>query len=240
MSNVEFLKVDKEMLEVAAKTELDLWREHFTKTLQEAIIIPCGAHLIKLDIYETYYHDFQIEINIGFWNDDEDRVDFGSDIYIYYNNQGAQFNHGTIGSFYSNDKYQMNRLKLFGFIYDNIHIIEELLSDAMAKANNYINHIKQINNISNELRRIEAENQRIAKQEIENKIKVGTPIKVLHAKDWQKHFNECFYRDTDEYVIEKINPKNVKVRVTTPESYVAQIQKTTLIDLIYIGRITIG
>lgn len=238
MHDIEFLKSDLEMTKVVASSNLDIWKETMIERINHLLIIPCEADLINIGITNNYGCIHRIELSIGFWNHEEERIDFGSDILITYSKEeGLRFNHGTMGFFSVSDIYQIKRFRFFGYIAEHLFELETILEWGMENASTYISYSNQIKNIERIIFDIEKDQEKAEKSKIESKLIAGTPIKILHSRDWHVHFNESYYRDTDEYVIEKVNPKNVKVRVTTPESYVAQIKKTTLIDLIYGGRI---
>ena len=127
----EELKLFKETLEVSK----NIWEEWLTKELNKWILSPCGAttEYIKLDrFFDGHY---QINVKIGFRNEEENRLDFGSTFDIYYSlENGLEFNHGMIGTFNSKNKYQLLRMRLMGHLYDNLNTIEDMFFMAYEKS----------------------------------------------------------------------------------------------------------
>lgn len=230
----EELKLFKETLEVSK----NIWKEWLTKELNKWILSPCGAttEYIKLDrFFDGHY---QITVKIGFWNEEESKLDFGSTFDIYYSlENGLEFNHGMIGTFNSKNKYQLLRMRLMGHLYDNLNTIEDMFFLAYEKSHHYRNYWNTIIETENKIKYEEEIINNAIKDEISERLKVGDEITGMTSHVWRYVFNaKGVMLSTDKYFIEKITPKYVSIM---GGSNSVKVKKELFLTQIMEGKINI-
>ena len=178
----------------------------------------------------------EIYFEIGFWNDEENRIDFGSDISFEYNlaKEELSVNHGCCGSFTKKDVFQFKRGKLIGYVYDNIDIIEnELKKISLMACDAFYDNDVRVNKIENMIAQDEIEQKNARKKEIEDSINVGDTF-VYDTNTKCYNAVKLFYT---KVTVEKITPKYF---VITDSYNSKRLQKVDVVNHIFNGYIKVN
>lgn len=232
---------------IELKAELDMINEvgsniyhdihaGFKAIVTEMFVNPFeNARLTRLNYNEF---DKEISFEIGFFNTDENKIDFGSDMWFTYSvKKGLQVNVGTIGTYGKEDVYQFARVHLLHAIFADIEAVEARLESEMT-CNNRLNEYDVIRKkdceITCEISRIEKIIKAEKIEAIRNNIIVGTQVK--YAEDASR--SRLFGHSTDKsvWVITKVN--RVTVNVESKATGVnGSVNKEDLIKQINLGKI---
>ena len=189
----EELKVLVEDLKVKAK-------EEYEANIQKVVDVFQAISKFPIRVYGQISESNYISLEVNFVKPDG-KDDFGSDFHIYYYKEGYSTIHkglevgcGTCGSYNRNAVYQIERVKVINFIWNNIDDMENFFESLkcpigiVAREKAY-----ELEEIEREERFEEMRRQRKA---IEDQFEVD---KKFHSKDYPNH----------RYKIVKITPKRV-------------------------------
>ena len=133
---------------IALNAELELIKEEYSviydklisdldKIINKYFIEPFDAKCIRRWFREDFHLNRGVYINfeIGFYNAEENRVDFGSDIWFEYCTAEGQLkvNYGTCGSYSKADIYQVKRVKTPDFSSIDLRTISKTKKVTTAK-----------------------------------------------------------------------------------------------------------
>lgn len=126
------IDMTKELL----KTEKNRLIAKLEDIVNKFIVNPHGAMITQRDIRIGLWSETEIHFNIGFYNESEKKVDFGSDVWFEYNTKKNELlvNYGTIGNYTKSNIYQVKRVKMIADIFEKIHEIEAHLGMLAAEA----------------------------------------------------------------------------------------------------------
>ena len=126
------IDMTKELL----KTEKNRLIAKLEDIVNKFIVHPHGAMITQRDILTGLWGETEIHFNIGFYNESEKRVDFGSNVWFEYNTKENELlvNYGTIGNYTKSNIYQVKRVKMVADIFEKIHEIEAHLGMLVAEA----------------------------------------------------------------------------------------------------------
>jgi hypothetical protein len=240
-SRIIEIQADMEMTKELLKVERETILGKIQTVLYECIIVPCCANLIKTNFSIGLCGKPEIDFEIGFWNPDENRIDFGSDAYfsIGDNKEHLQINYGTIGSYDITDFCQVKRVRMINHIFDHINEIEDRLNEILNEyCGKYIELDDHRNDLYYEERRLEKETIDVKKAEIESSLTKGVRV---------SYKDEVFYRDRIFEVDHHCNNKTWEIIKETPkfvtlanvENYTHKCKKEVLVNEIYKGNIVI-
>ena len=97
---------------------------------------PENPQCIRCWFRNDYYGHLDIYFEVGFYNDTEKRIDFGSSIDFDYDGSKKELaiNYGTCGRFTKANIYQFKRAQVISRIYENIDQIESMLEAFVARS----------------------------------------------------------------------------------------------------------
>ena len=178
----------------------------------------------------------QIYFEIGFKNEQENCIDFGSDTSFAYDFEKGELevNYGTCGCFTKKDQFQFKRAKLISNVYDNVDLIEDELKQLSQEACNafYDTDVK-IAEVEHNISKIEHETVRLKKKSIEESICVGDHLSYSSTT---KCRTSCRLFNTRVQVL-KITPKYV---VTTDGYNNKRFRKDEVVNHIFNGYIKVN
>ena len=212
-----------------------------TQFVNNVFCLPTEAMICRnVDLSEGLHHDFEIRFDLGFWNDAEQRVDFGSDVTFEYTIQfGLRINHGCMGYFNKENIYQFKRIKLLNHVVTCIGGIEDYFHTYMSdKIDDYkqalADYYKLLAEVHTEENKIKAK-QRTS---FENRLTVGTQLKYKETVNTGvKLFYSFVNREKDVWYITKITPK--KYYITGPNNESKTFDKNRVIDEFMLDRLEI-
>lgn len=235
---------------VALNAELDLLKEEYKviydkmisnldKIINKYFVEPFDAKCTRRWFREDFYpkRGIDIDFEIGFHNVEEDKLDFGSDMWFEYcTSKGhLKVNHGTCGYYSKEDVYQVKRIKALAHVWNHIYEIEAELGNYAAEvAPIVIDYSDRISDIEHEINNIEHQIRKQEEAEIEAAICVGTimyydPDCTLFGR--QKHF-------FDTCKVTKVTPKFVTLTANNGAEY--KVRKDSIIRHIMLDYIVFG
>ena len=205
---------------MALKAEIELHKKHiseiirqisekFSHTINTVMLKESGAQIIR-DVDVRPYGD-EIYFEVGFYNPDEERIDFGSDMSFYYKIKSHKLscNYGTIGSYTSDDIYQVKRVMLLASIWSNITEIEVALAEACSSIIELEKPRSALNECEIELRSCE---RKIKEAELE---KIMADLSVGDRFEYEPNFFKMFVRRNyvrnTQVIVKSIGPKKIKL-----------------------------
>lgn len=175
------LNAEHEMLQADYAVKYDAFMGALDKIINKWFVAPYEAKCTRRWIRTSHIEgELELCFELGFFNVEENRIDFGSDFWMDYSTQRNELrvNYGTCGYHSKTDVYQTKRVKLLAFIWDHIDEIETELklfsSDVIPVATEYLN--KQ-HEIQSEIYHIEKTIRQEREQEVESYI---VPHSILY------------------------------------------------------------
>ena len=232
------LKAERELVQTAYSVKYDELIKGLDLIIDKYFVKPFNAKCIRRWFREEFHPERSVHINfeIGFHNVNEDRIDFGSDMYFRYDSfkQSLEVNYGTCGAYSKQDEYQVKRVKTIAYVWDHI-------SDIEAELNNYaieitpvvLDNYDKLYDIDHEICSIEQEIQTQKKGDIAESIHVGKVIfynEQVSLRASQKLFSgEC--------EVTKVTPKFVVLKNNFDREF--RIKKEQIVSHAFQNYVTI-
>lgn len=234
---------------VALNVELALLRESYNvfyattlpelnKLIDKWFTEPYKAQCTHRSVRVAHYGSTGIDVDfeIGFYNDLENRIDFGSDFNVTFNShkQLLQINQGTMGFYSKEHIYQVKRAKTVAHIWDNIQEIESDFCEFCTKYESImLSYEQQICDMERAISRLEQDIKKQEESEIEQSFNVG--VKMCYDKNASIFpSNKLFFGNA---TITKITPKYV-IATTDVLNKEHRLRKTDLIKHVFLKYIT--
>ena len=128
---------------------------------------------------------------IGFYNTDENRINFGSDLWIDYSSEKNELriNHGTCGYYSKADIYQVRRAKLLAYVWEHISEIEsELKIFAESIAPTITNYENKRIQLESEIHTIERTVELAERNQIDESLVPGTRLAYVDNVNLARHY----------------------------------------------------
>ena len=223
------LKSNKELLNAVLDTKYKELIQVAKNIVLKWFLEPYGGTLTRLHIREED-NRLLLSFDVGFNNEDEGRIDFGSDVTFYFDkNNKLGVNYGTIGTFTSNNTYQVKRLKLLAGIFDNIELIEadfiEFVSSQLVTDYLKLEYEDLMCDIA--IRDLKTDIKKTELKTIENNLVEGSNIRFT---DSTEPTPSC-------WKILKISDKTMKLE--NKNGIVKRYSKDAIVELIYNKKIII-
>lgn len=235
---------------ITLNAELELIKEEYSviydklisdldKIINKYFIEPFDAKCIRRWFREDFHPNRGVYINfeIGFYNVEENRIDFGSDIWFEYCTAEGQLkvNYGTCGSYSKADIYQVKRVKTLAHVWNHIEEIEAELNTYAGKVTpTVIEYTDKISDIEHEINKIEQEINRQEEEKIDRSIVVG--VYMHYAPDCMLYGRQKHFFDTCK--VTKVTPKFVTLTPNSGMEY--KVRKVELIKHIKLDYILFG
>lgn len=202
-----------EMLRELAKVEKTKLLGNLESVIYTKIIVPCCANLIKADIRMGWRGKPEITFHLGFWNAEENRIDFASDVDFYYGDEykNLTINHGCTGHYDITNFYLVKRARMLNYVFDHYTEIEDALDDILGnKSEKYFEFESKISELSYEKSYIEKTLLDEKKGAIEKSIIVGLRVSYGVTVPIRDHIFEGD-RTSNSYTwtVTKVTPKFV-------------------------------
>ena len=127
------LRAEQDLIKTAYSVKYDELIKGLDLIIDKYFVKPFNAKCTRRWFREEFYPERGVHINfeIGFHNINEDRLDFGSDMYFRYDSfkQSLEANYGTCGAYSKKDEYQVKRAKTIAYVWDHIEDIESELNN---------------------------------------------------------------------------------------------------------------
>lgn len=233
---IESLQADIEMTKEIIKSQsIDLIAE-MRGIIEKHIVIPADAMIVKNDIRLGFANELVMSCEIGFWNDKDNRIDFGSECFIEFTQiNGLRINYGIMGYIGKENIYQMKRLNLFGLFYNKYDTIESDLKTLCIKAQNWYETSVQLKEKEAELK--EEFDKIIAThmEEISNSLAVDQRLQYVSSEKIapsNRVLGSKFFRDGDQWEITKLTKTYVWCKNITFNTSEEKIKRESLIEAI--------
>lgn len=159
-------------------------------------------------INEDASYELEFNAECGFYNQDTDRLDFFSDLWIKFTkSEGVAINQSSSGFFGKDQFYQCQRAFVIAFILQNSSYIEAKMSELADKCMDLISAAQSTQISKQQLQTLETEYKLSEIKRIKNTFQVGM---IICHKDTTPN-SHCII-NKGEHVIEKINSKNVLLK----------------------------
>ena len=167
------LNAELEMLKEGYAVKYNQFMSKLDEIINKWFVTPYDATCTRRWLRTTHFEgEIEVCFEIGFYNTEENRIDFGSDFWLDYSSKKNELrvNYGTCGYHSKADVYQTKRIKLLAHVWDHIDEIESELScfseNILPEVSSHLNKTHEIEfeiyRIQNELkktRREEADKQ---------------------------------------------------------------------------------
>ena len=120
MENIDILNAELDLIEAAQKQNVELLTKDLDNILNNYFVTPVESVVARRFIkHGCWSKDVEFYFEIGFYNPEENRIDFGSDTSFEYNSNKRELsvNHGCCGSFTKKNIYQFKRALLIAEVY---------------------------------------------------------------------------------------------------------------------------
>lgn len=234
----------------ALNAELDLVKEEYNAIYEQMItrldsilnkwfVDPFGAKCLRRWFKEEFFPEKSIYINfeIGFHNTEEDRTDFGSDMWFEYSGSSNQLkvNHGTCGSYSKEDVYQVKRILALAHVWNNIAEIERDLREYTSEVTPVVlGYYDTFSKLEKEITQVSSAIVNAEKEKIESSIHVGATLH--YDTECHLHCRQKLFFDVCSVV--KITPKFVTLSAKDGTEY--KIRKEELVKHILLNYVRFG
>lgn len=207
------LMAERELLQTAYSVKYEELLKGLDLIIDKYFIKPFNATCIRRWFREKFDGERGVYVNfeLGFYNVEENRIDFGSDMFFTYDTskQSLRVNYGTCGEYSREDEYQVKRVKTISYVWDHIDDIEaELNTYALNITPVVFDNYDNLYELDRKITSLEHEIKTQQKNIITESIQAGKVIFynegcTLYTR--QRHFNGCceVTRVTPKFVVMK-------------------------------------
>ena len=226
------LQANLDMTNELLQDECKKLYEEVSVLVDDLIARVCGAKVIRSWVRFKFLDEVEIRFDIGFWNPDENKYDFGSDSSFWFNSTDdyLETNYGTIGQYSKHDKYQVMRVNMIAHVFNHIDAIEDELRNIVTKVNNgvYRKLEKDVWQLERDIEHIKQQERRDAIAAIQAELKVGQKI------EYSKDIAPCYMLFDSKYktwTIKSISEK--KIKLISDRGDGRMLDKSQVLNLIY-------
>lgn len=229
LANLEMLK------EVIKNTKKPIIAE-IERIINYYLAAPCGAQITHNRIEINCWDEPEIRVGIGFWNNEEGRIDFASDVDIEFNlKYGLRINHGCTGYAGEEHPYLMKRFKLLGLFAQYYNSIKYEFEHLFL--NEWLNAEKEFLETRMAMEQEEREIRDAALKVINDSLEVGQ--KYIHAANNIPPLYRA-WNYMNEVTIMKLTPKYVHISGLFNSNYMeSKIKRDVLVNRIFEGKVMI-
>lgn len=230
------LEMNNELIKNEYKTLIAKVEDVIKKFITE----PYGAVISRRQLRTGLWDEIEIMFEVGFHNEAENRIDFGSDIWFEYNTKKNELaiNYGTIGNYTKSNVYQVKRVNLVAGVFAHINEIEAALAEVAEAANsgNYRAYLEEEYKIESEISQIKKAIKAQQLKEIEYSLKEGDTLKYSNSVRWR---DQLFNTNVGAWTIHRICEKTIKVK-SPLYGEVRQFPKERIVALISQGYLLVN
>ena len=230
-TEISALEAQLEMANEIAKVEYDALIADLDVIVNKYFVTPHNSVCTRRWMDSGFDDSAHIDFEIGFKNELENRIDFGSDMWFEFDSKRNELrvNHGTCGYFSKSDIYQVRRVELISYVFNHILEIEQELRALCARAAEILNKNDNIKwDIEREITRIKKQEKDNELSVIESNIKLYTQLS--YAETCEKRFNHRLFNEP--VTVTHITPKYITVNGLTT-GRVMRLKKADLLEEIY-------
>lgn len=220
------LELLKEGYNVIYKTNIDKLDSIIRKYID-----PFNGIVVRRYYDSGWENKIRVFIELGFYNEKEERTDFGSTFDVIYEskNDCISVNYGTIGTFNKEDVFQVRRIAMLNNIFEHVTEIEEELRNFSNKISpDLIAHDNERYDLEHRIREVEHNIQTAAYTAIENSLTIG--CELAYSPSCSILYDYRLFRDYP-ITITSSTPKFITAKDT--EGNVFKIRKEKLVQHIY-------
>lgn len=211
MENIDILNAELDLIEAAQKQNIELLTKDLDNILNEYFVMPVGGVVARRFIrHGCWSKNVEFYFEVGFYNPEEDRIDFGSDTSFEYNSEKQELsvNHGSCRSFTKKNIYQFKRAQLIAEVYNNIEGIEKAFQRLAEKCAKLLyENDRRSADIEYKVKELELAEREQRRKEVIESIKVNdTLMYVPDCKCW--HSSRLF---RTKVTVTNITPKYVVI-----------------------------
>lgn len=207
------LEAQLEMNNELIKSEYNTLIAKVEDVIKKFITEPYGAVISRRQLRAGIRDAIGIMFEVGFRNEAENRIDFGSDVWFEYNTKQNELtvNYGTIGNYTKSDIYQVKRVNLVAGVFANIDEIEAALEEVaeIANSSNYRAYLEEEYRIESEISQVKKAIKAQQLKEIEYSLKEGDTLKYSNSVRWR---DQLFNTEAGAWTIHRICEKTIKVK----------------------------
>lgn len=211
MENIDILNAELDLIEAAQKQNVELLTKDLDNILNHYFVTPVESVVARRFIqHGCWSRDVEFYFEVGFYNPEENRIDFGSDTSFEYDSKKRELsvNHGCCGSFTKKNIYQFKRAMLIAEVYKNIDDIENAFQKLAEKCSNLLyENDRRSADIEYKVKELELAEREKKRKEVIDSIKVNdTLMYIPDCKCW--HSSRLF---RTKVTVTKITPKYVVI-----------------------------
>lgn len=229
-----------DVLKEVRKVEKTALLGKLESVLYDKIVVPCCANLIKADIRMGWRGKPEIIFHIGFWNAEENRIDFMSDVDFYFGDeyQHLTVNHCGSGYYDITHFYLIKRTRMLNYVFDHYTEIEDALSEIIeSESKKFFEIEKQIDNLTYEKGCIEGKLAEESRKAIENNITVGAVMEYGDTVPLRDRIIDGDKTTHDhKWKVIKVTPKFVTL---VNSYYESKVRKDQIVKEIIKGKLII-
>lgn len=234
------LEAQLEMNNALIKSEYQMLIAQVEEIIKKYITEPYGAVISRKQLRTGLWDEIEILFEVGFHNETENRIDFGSDVWFEYNTKKNELaiNYGTIGNYTKSNIYQVKRVNLVAGVFAHINEIEAAFAEVaeLANSGNYRAYLEEEYKIESEINQIKKAIKAKELQTIENTLQEGDTLKYSKEVRWR---DQLFNTTVGAWTIHRICEKTIKVK-SPLYGEVRQFPKERIVALISQGRLMVN
>lgn len=227
------LKSQVERVNELIHSEYDRLMEKVVAVIEKFITNPHEASICRKQLRFGLRDEFEINFEVGFYNPEESRIDFGSDVWFEYNSKDRtlRVNYGTIGYYDKTAIYQIRRVNMISEVFAHIEDIEAAFQAiAEEAAGNYRSYHDEKYHYEAEIQSLENQQKAEALKTLEYSLKEGDILKYDETK--VRYGSQLFKTRAGGWIIQKICNKTIKLKDPFWNE-IRQFPKEQIISLIY-------
>lgn len=208
--------------------------------IKKFITEPHGAIISRRLLRIGFRDTIEIVFEVGFHNEAENGLDFGSDVFFEYNTEKNELavQCGTIGNYTKSNIYQIKRVNLIAGVFAHINEIEAAFAEVaeIADSGNYRTYIEEEYKIESEIRQIKKAIKDQQLKEIAYSLKEGDTLKHI---DTIRRKQQIFDTTNGAWTIYRICEKTIKIK-SPISGEVRQFPKERIVALINQGYLMVN
>ncbi len=209
--------------------------------LYTKLIAPCCANLIRADIRMGWRGKPEIIFHVGFWNAEENKIDFASDVDFYFGDdyKHLTINHGCTGYYDITNFYLVKRARMLNYVFDHYTELEDALTEVLNSdvAVKYFEAENQMNELTYEKGVIEKKLAEETNRAVEESIVVGVAMSYTDDTPLRDRIIDGDKTTNDHnWKVIKVTPKFVTL---ANNYYESKVRKDQVVKEIIKGKLII-
>ena len=224
------LEAELEILKEAQRVSYDKQVQRLDSILNKWFVEKYeNARCLRRWFRQDYFDGMIVCAEIGFYNVNEDRIDFASDFSIDFSTDKGELriNHGCCGYFSKKEVYQFRRAKIISDIFENIKEIESDLNEFCADVSpEFITFENDVYDLEHKISKIKSDMVAKEKDNIDKQLVVGSSL--YYAAD--SNIRVCDKMFGGKPTIIKVTPKFLTLAC---DSVRFKLRRSEVVDHVY-------